>query len=411
MKKMMICLTILIGLLCLLSFVSGCKDSTTKPEILEGEPEPGVITMVTTADEVQLRAFGKGEMHVSIEWENETPDSVVTEWVVSLTEYGKVFPIPSFQFPISFAEGIITIKGYITHFDCRENKLTHLDVNGMPSLLELKTVGNSLTVLDVSGIPSLLNLNIAANYLTVLDLSKNTSLERLDCSYNLLRNLDLTYNTVLESLRCQSNQLVRLNISNNKNLNYLSCIWNQLTSLDVSNNPNLEILICWSNPLGNLDLSNNTLLEALWADGIQLKHIDLSFNTKLGLLSVGGNQLENLDLSNNTKLMFLWLDRNNFKMLDLSNNPMVSRLAIEYNQLDTDALNDIFNTLPKIIHRSRGLNDDGDIRIWGNPGEEECDTSIAEAKGWKFQHKVTRYTEHDIDEFIEKYINNIWRNQ
>jgi len=412
---------IAIILLVMFLFVGGCTDSPAKIDTLVSEPnvpdtyEPGIITMVTIADEIILRAFGKGEMFVSIEWENVPPDSVVTEWVFTLSEYGSWDT--SFTIPVPFPDRSITVNGYITNFDCGYyksgvyNKLTHLDVSGMPSLIELRTI---------------------SNYLTELDVSKNTLLEVLECDSNLLNNLDLSNNSALRELRCAVNSLTSLDVSNNKLLTHLYCGTNQLTRLDVSNNLLLETLSCGGYPLDNLDLSHNTSLITLVVGGTQLGNLDLSFNSKLEILWLGGNHLKKLDLSNNTNLEFLWsdreqleyldlsynpklkilyLDENYLKSLDLSNNRALLVLGIKLNLFDAKALNDIFNALPDISYQTDIILYNGNISIWHNPGEDDCDKSIAEAKGWKFLEKATSYSEQEIDEIKEKYLNYKWRNK
>ena len=372
MRKMMISKTnrmksiIAFTLLIMFLFVGGCSGSPAKINTLEPDPDtykPGIITMVTFGDAINLIAFGKGEMFVSIEWENAPPDSVVTEWVFSLSEYGTVFWYTTFTIPVPFPDGVITVKGHITHFDC---------------------LGNKLTKLDVSGMLSLLSLNCGYNSLTVLDVSKNSALRELLCVGNRLTNLDVSNNKLLTDLNCSQNQLSSLDVTNNVLLELLVCGWNQLTVLDVTNNVLLELLIIGKNNLTNLDVTNNSDLMSLW---------------------IMSNPLTSLDISNNKLLMDLRCV-NNYQMVDLYvTNNILEYVLVNYCQLDAETLNRLFYSLQDVTH----LYPKDNIAIWHNPGEDECDKSIAEAKGWMFITKETRYSDHDIEEIIKKYLKH-WRN-
>ncbi len=96
--------------------------------------------------------------------------------------------------------------------------------------------------------------------LSAIDLSHNTILTGLDCSSNELDTLDISNNTALKWLLCIGGQLTTLDVSNNPALTMLLCINNQMTNLDVSNNPALTWLVCANNQLQTLDVSNNIAL-------------------------------------------------------------------------------------------------------------------------------------------------------
>ena len=149
------------------------------------------------------------------------------------------------------------------------------------------------------------------------------------------------------------------------NVTQLSCGGN-LTALDVSRNPTLTRLNCYGNQLTTLDVSRNPALTDLDCGKNQLTALDVSKNTALERLKCNQNQLTALDVSKNTEL---WL------------------LEVVGNQLTAATLNDLFRTLPD---RSKlGLEYVGDINIstysgGGNPGNSDCDRSIAEVRGWSF---------------------------
>ena len=148
-----------------------------------------------------------------------------------------------------------------------------------------------------------------------------------------LTALDPSHNTQLKELWCGFNQLTTLDVSNNTQLTALSCHTNQLTSLDVSKNTQLKWLYCFSNHLISLDVSKNTQLTKLYCNNNSLYSLDISHNTQLTLLSCPYNGLSSLDVSNNTQLEALFCHGNN---------------------LSTQALDDIFCSLPDRRGKTNG---------------------------------------------------------
>ena len=148
-----------------------------------------------------------------------------------------------------------------------------------------------------------------------------------------LTALDPSHNTQLKELWCGFNQLTTLDVSNNTQLMALSCHTNQLTSLDVSKNTQLKWLYCFSNHLTSLDVSKNTQLTKLYCNNNSLYSLDISHNTQLTLLSCPYNGLSSLDVSNNTQLEALFCHGNN---------------------LSTQALDDIFCSLPDRRGKTNG---------------------------------------------------------
>ena len=74
--------------------------------------------------------------------------------------------------------------------------------------------------------------------------------------------------------------------------------------------------------------------------------LDPSHNTQLKWLSCSYNNLTSLDLSHNTQLEQLYCSNNNLTSLDLSHNTQLKQLYCEGNNFSTDALDDIYCTLP-----------------------------------------------------------------
>jgi hypothetical protein len=92
-----------------------------------------------------------------------------------------------------------------------------------------------------------------------------------------------------------------------------------------------------------------TVFSCIWG---ALSVLDVRRNPMLTELSLKVNQLETLDLTQNTALKYV---------------------DIKANQFTAAALNELFGTL-----HSNG----GTINIAYNPGTDDCNKSIAEAKGW-----------------------------
>ena len=74
--------------------------------------------------------------------------------------------------------------------------------------------------------------------------------------------------------------------------------------------------------------------------------IDPSHNTQLKWLDCSYNQLSSLDVSHNTQLEKLYCNKNQLTSLDVSKNTQLTTLYCNGNNLSTDALDDIYCTLP-----------------------------------------------------------------
>ena len=156
-------------------------------------------------------------------------------------------------------------------------------------------------------------------------------------------------------------------ISITGNITVFSCSNGGLTALDVSGSTGLKSLDCGFNQLTALDLSKNTALEELSIYGNQLTTLDLSKNTALKRFSCYDNKLANLILS--------------------AANTALGNIDCEYNKLTGSVLNDLFKALPNVVTENMYY-PGGYIYVQGNPGEVDCDRSIAEKKGWGF--RITR---------------------
>jgi len=362
------------------------------------------MTLTTYNREVKLLLLGSDS--VTIDWGDGSPveihelkDTDSLDYWETKGGYNRYSHISSVKPPYT-----ITIIGEkITHLQCDGQGLNDLDVSRNIELTELFCGRNQLTSLDISKNTQLTILDCGNNQLTSLDISKNTQLTILDCNKNELTSLDVSKNTQLSELYCSENELTSLDVSKNIQLGGLSCRFNMLTSLDVSKNLRLEMLYCKENRLTSLDVSENTQLElldcsynvlenldvsknikltVLDCDNIQLTNIDVSKNPNIVRLYCHSNQLKQLDVSKNTQLASLHCGNNQLTSLDLSRNRKLEYLYLNDNLLSAVALNALFESLNDKEHEDNDYRKNIDIS--GNPGNADCQMSIAEKKHWDF---------------------------
>jgi len=174
----------------------------------------------------------------------------------------------------------------------------------------------------------------------------------------------------------------------------------------ISFTGNITKLDCGGiNELTDLDVSGSTELTSLRCDFNQLTSLDVSKNAAVVELSITHNQLTTLDVSKNTALTHLNCSNNRLAKLNVSATAL-GNLDCENNQLTASALNDLFRELPDRTE-IEGYKENpeiyvGYIRILGNPGDDDCDRSIAQKKGWRFMirnvslGKTKRHNTHVI---------------
>ena len=166
--------------------------------------------------------------------------------------------------PIVYSEIIYSLQGieYLSALrllDCREQKLTELDVSHNTSLQYLYCGDNQLISLNVRGCRALEDLLCDNNKLTTLDTSNCTALKRLVVRGNQLITLNVKGCSALEYLFCSENKLTTLDVGTCVALTGLDCSNNQLSVLNVSQNVALGFLDCLNNLITSLDLSNTKI--------------------------------------------------------------------------------------------------------------------------------------------------------
>ena len=187
---------------------------------------------------------------------------------------------------------VVILKGKIIELYCGaykyngsynniQNKLTALNVQGLPALQVLECKRNQLTALNVQGLTALQSLGCGGNQLTELNVQGLTALKELYCSYNQLTALNVQGLTALGTLHCNGNQLTALNVQGCTVLKELFCEYNQLTALNVQGLTALQRLICYGNQLTALNMQGLTALKELNCSHNQLTALNVQGLTAL----------------------------------------------------------------------------------------------------------------------------------
>ncbi len=164
-------------------------------------------------------------------------------------------------------KGIGSLKGieYFTaleELNCKNNKLTEIDVSNNTRLRILNVGYNQLTDLALDNV-TLTELYVSKNQIANLDISRCVSLKQLKTTGNQLDVLDISRNKKLEVLFCNSNNLTELDTSANTELRSLECSMNKIGRLDLANNKKLERIRCYKNQFAELNIRNcSNLIKA-----------------------------------------------------------------------------------------------------------------------------------------------------
>ena len=236
----------------------------------------------------------------------------------------------------------IKLLRYVQTLKCYNNRLTSLDVSGMP-LVYLDCGGNSLSSLDVSDRSSLKTLMCAGNGLTSLNVT-GTALTTLDCHANNLMDIRGLPSS-LQTLDCHSNSFTSfsytsmramksLNISYCYSLTSLNCCNNNLTDLNVSGNTALKWLYCYANPgLASITgFADCKALRQIYCYDCALTNLSSVNNmTDLEILKCSNNKLTSLTVTNKSKLTSLECSLNtNLTTATVTGNSKLSSLDFYY---------------------------------------------------------------------------------
>lgn len=213
-------------------------------------------------------------------------------------------------------------------------------VSNSPKLKSLSLIGlRYLNMVDLSGAPFLDHLSIirCTSFEQADVATKCPNLEYLKIYNCKLKSIDLSKNPKIMEINCSDNDLTSLNVDNNADLISLSCRKNYISELNLKNQKQLRDLDCCYNEIEVLDLSSTDSLESLSCSDIPLRGLKLS-----------------------------------------DNNPLLRAVGISDCNLEYYTINQLFRVLP--IARYYKL-----VTIYGNPGANICDKSIAINKGWTIQ--------------------------
>lgn len=158
------------------------------------------------------------------------------------------------------ARDTVTIYGGLLKVDCSNNEITWLEVNGCPTLQELRCNKNRIETLSI--------------YIYI------EKLKLLDCSDNLLKDLYVSSSELTE-VHCKNNPLTELEITGRK----------KLQVLDLTNCASLTKLKCSENNLKTLTLIGCNALETLNCDFNSLTALDVSGKNALTKLMCRNNEL------------------------------------------------------------------------------------------------------------------------
>ncbi|MCE6989858.1 metallophosphoesterase family protein [Dyadobacter sp. CY323] len=207
-------------------------------------------------------------------------------------------------------------------------------------------------------------------------LTLKESVSQIDHTYPAASTRAISINgDNITTLICKGAGLTYLDVSKNAELTSLDCSDNRLMQLNISHNTALKTLWCNGNQLTNLDVNKNTLLAELYCYRNRLMNLDVSKNTALTWLNCYQNDLRSLDLSKTTALRRLDCYENRLMTLDFSKNTALTWLVCTDNQFTTETMNALFASLHKSASPAK-------LFIGGNPGERDCDRSLAKSKNW-----------------------------
>ena len=244
-----------------------------------GDSRRAVLTLSPDKRDIKIRALTteSGSSPITVEGCTET----------ALSNYGDT---------VLHATGTtVILKGNIIALFCAgdtfdRNKLTALNVQGLPDLRVLDCRNNNLTSLDVHGLTSLKNLDCAGNIeLSVLNIQGAAALEELSFG-GKITTLNLQGLTALRILRI-SGELTTLDVQGLLALQSLNCSYSKLTTLDVQGLPALRTLVCNYSELTTLDVQGLPALQSLECSHNKLTTLDVQGLPALQYLDCSNNQL------------------------------------------------------------------------------------------------------------------------
>ena len=218
------------------------------------------------------------------------------------------------------------------------------------------------------------------------------ALETLECRNNRLTTLNVSELAALSNLYCYNNQLTSLVVSGCSAMTILDCRMNQLTELDVTDCTELFYLRCTSNQLTALDVSKNTKLDELDCRKNRLTELNVSYNTKIGFLRCSENMLTELDASNLSEVISIYCQQNQLTVLRVpEGNTNLNFLYCYQNQIKGKAMDALLESMPAkeagVINDFRVIYSSGEQNIL-----TKVQAQAIKAKNWTPLHHVGGYS-------------------
>ncbi len=170
----------------------------------------------------------------------------------------------------------------LKEFNCSNNNLSHLNLQGLTALEGLHCENNKIALLNMHGLSALSILNCPSNELTSLNVQGLPALALLNCNYNKLTSLKIQELSALEWLICDNNYITSIHFQGPTALEWLFCNNNQLTSLNIEQLTSLQLLNCEKNQLTSLNVQGLNRLDTVFLGKNHLSSVPNELVAKLG---------------------------------------------------------------------------------------------------------------------------------
>lgn len=270
----------------------------------------------------------------------------------------------------------LNVSGYssLRYLAC-DSELTSLTVHDCPKLNYLECHGDESATLDLAGCPAITDLHTSGFKIKSMNVLYSLPLEKLSCGFS---GLDLSRIPTLKSLSLYGTyqQLV---ISGHQNLTDIFCY--DVNKLEISRCPKFNMVYGYAHSkIGTLKISSCNSLEELRfysSYGSQCASLLIAECTALRTIDLSNMDLKTVNVSNCPALHTLDCSNNSITSVSLTNNNAITTISLKSNQLDNEALNAVYYSLPD---HSEAMWEWRRIYITNNPGRGNV--SIAENKGW-----------------------------
>ena len=183
-----------------------------------------------------------------------------------------VYPLQSFEIYLRGCDlvGDLNLSGCedVVFVDVYRNRISSVEVAGMPALRILGLQGNQISALDPTELPACQGIDIGMNRLESIDVTRNPELVELYVNDNQLTTLDTSKNAKLKYLRCQNNALTSLDTTGNPLLRHLYATGNPLKSIKAlaPGHDGSQPLQLAARDGGSVGLSFNPIYNAQWKE-------------------------------------------------------------------------------------------------------------------------------------------------